>query len=530
MLAFAVTIAASGPGYAGNAEHMCIVNISSGRFPNVEEDYPIGVGSRIIVFPDSPYPIIYEHPLDLRSFGARGRVWTLTDGGQLAPIQGPFPADTLYQRFIVETHSGRVIGVYELTWEEIVDRRDGSAGPPILYALDRADGSFVPLRIDGVDEIGGVFVATYVPRWRGTVMRGTGVRGEGGLFLLIDDKIERLGWLEKDLVLDISTIVDLPRHRALAIVMRDGQVVIRFDNGDKHSIEGLPLEDQPEGEIHGETNWIEEIVTESGLIAHTYKSLFYIPMNPSQDGYLPGDAALLAGPRNGDAHVYGRYRSEIGQYLVYDSTGSPMTGSEAVLFRLESESLVPIKGGTSAHIYARVPSIHPVASREQLLLNGDGSIYIYDGTGSLRRMPNSDPTEIGDFVHVYDLPTINLVVALTEYGLFRISEDNSLLPLSQAVRSTRSQGGLIVEMPSSDIAVIFTAHGVSALERSGIVTPIEGGDQVSAIARRWMNDWDIGYVPERGELVFFGEDDFYLLADRRVSGPDACMDRPATKH
>lgn len=520
ILAAAVYVAACVPSVAAGAEHMCVVNLSSGLFPNVEQDYPIGIGTRIAILPDSPYPVIYEAAVDRDTYDPRGRIWTLADSGQLASMPGPFPADAFEQELLVEAHSGRVIGIYHLTLKEVFDIHDGAELPTILYEYDRSDGSFTPLRLDGIDEIGSVFFATYIPRMRGSILRGT-----GGLFLIIDDKVERLDWLEEDVVRDLSTINDLPKHEALAFVTYDGEVVIRLDNGQVHRIDGLPIDGEPAGDIHGETSWIDEIVTTPGLIAQTHNSLFLIPMQPSGDGFLPGKAELLTGPRIEGSYVYGRFRTEVDQYLVYNSTSTSAAGDENALYRLEADGLVPIKGGTIANIGARVLFISAVQSRSQLFLAGNGSIFIHDGTQSLRRMPESDLSEIGDLAKVLDLPTVDLVVAFSEFGLFRITDDNRLLLISRDVRRERSQGGLIVEMPQSDIAVIISVQGVFALDRSGTVTPIEGGDRVRVGHTGWMSDWDAGLIPGRDELMFFAEDNIFLVVDRRISGEDACVDR-----
>jgi hypothetical protein len=89
------------------------------------------------------------------------------------------------------------------------------------------------------------------------------------------------------------------------------------------------------------------------------------------------------------------------------------------------------------------------------------------------------------------------------------------LPLPFDPRATPIQS--VGELPGSRLMIVITTNNIYALDGSFAATVVAGGDQLGAGARHR------GVIPTRNMMLVAGERTLYLLVDRRISGPEACV-------
>ena len=230
------------------------------------------VGVTNTLLPGLQKPVIYGIP---------SGVWTVSEDNAFGPFGGDFPTSWLFDQFVLEAASGRVLGTSNLRG---------------VYAFDRRSGQFrliVPIlhSYKSENETGIRFVQTIARIERlGLTLIGT----DKGVFELQGEKVQPLPGASAREIGPVVTIIDLPVHRGIVLA---GYHSARFRNDDGTmemlAYTGAGLFCGSEQITHAmESKQPGRIVLESqsgGAILCSGKSrLREIEMWSSPEGFVPG--------------------------------------------------------------------------------------------------------------------------------------------------------------------------------------------------------------------------------------------------
>lgn len=192
------------------APRFCVVPVRDGAPTDKDINQAWRMLTKVVMLPGVPRPVIYAMN--------RGGVWTIDENRAFVPFGGEFPSNFLWDRFLRDPGTGRVLGV------------NNALG---LFALDRGETQFKKLHAADGKPLKHPASASFIPRMKSFV-----VSDSNGLFLL-----NRAGELSALPVSDRMTlgvpsnVYDLPAFGGLLINASGTRpdalpyAVVRFDDG-----------------------------------------------------------------------------------------------------------------------------------------------------------------------------------------------------------------------------------------------------------------------------------------------------------
>lgn len=456
-------------------------------------------------FEGSKFPVFYD-------VGYRRAEWRLDEKGILVEVGGGFPDVAEYDQFAVDS-SGRVVG------------KTRASG---LFVQGPADGQFRPLRIDGLDKAGVVAGLAWVERLSGVLLAA-----ENGLFVMRGDAITPLETPDWKGAGGEVRLTELPAHKAVALATDDKRLFILAGDNSVHEFKDL---DPGTEELIGE---IRETGVPGRLLAAVGDRILLLSLTERAGVYIPGAAreiepvrdrhpsrldpeylfySILFALKSLEPSAYylpGEYHETVGQYLAFGERPGIFTPYPAALFRLGERGWVAVEGG-DRDLLGGDPKFIEIPSRRAVYVSSYKGLFRYDGIGAPTPVPGASRNEIGRFPGVFELPALDRVIVAGQ-GLFELTPDGELDPIPLPRDLNGARFFRIVDMPSSSAAIVFSSHGVFALDRKLRLTRLRGDQKVDTGAVNISR-----YLDARGELFFGAPNGYFLVLDERIAGSGAC--------
>jgi hypothetical protein len=192
------------------APRFCVVAVKDGTPTEKDINQAWRMLTKVVMLPGVPRPVIYAMN--------RGGVWTIDETRAFVPYGGEFPSNSLWDGFVRDPDTGRILGVSNFSG---------------VFALDRGETQFKKLYPIDDKVLKHPYSASFIPRMNGFV-----ISDSNGLFLL-----NRAGELSALPVSDRTTLgvpfkaYDLPAFGGL-LISASGRgetalpyAAVRFDDG-----------------------------------------------------------------------------------------------------------------------------------------------------------------------------------------------------------------------------------------------------------------------------------------------------------
>ncbi len=494
---FQALAAGLSPSAQAGEQSFCMVPVRASGGGEVRR----GEASYVLVHAGLQFPALY----DMRA------KWRLNDDREFMPVTTGFPKLMDHDRIVAEP-SGRVIG-----------KTDTST----LYVQDPADGQFHILSIEGLDRIGTVSDIAWAEHLGGIVVATL----ENGFYLLEDDSLIPIPGIDWKRTGGDVRLVELPAHRALALVTADNRLFFLSENDALHEARNLDLEsNHPIGEIR-------ELGAPGQLLVAAGDNLFLLSLTSRDGEVVPGDAIevdqvqsrfpsrtdplYLMSRLNPERkpvgrRLPGRYFESIGAYLAYGQRPGLIAPKKARLLRLGEKGWIPVQT-IGKPITDEVPDFFEAPSRQAVYISTYDGLYRYDGAGSAVRIQKSGRNEIFGNPAVFDLPAFGKTVVAGK-GLFELTANDELLPVSLPETFTDARFSSVFEMPAQGVAVAFSDRGVLTLDFAGNFSRVRGDDK--ADLRRSSGNYH--FIPNRNEILVDALNGYFIVFSERFSGSGAC--------
>lgn len=454
------------------------------------DNYPASMtlARTVIMLPGISKPILYPW------FEGR-HAWTVSQNNSFEVLEGPFPSSTLDDRFAIETETGRVVG----TREHGVYAFDEGIGQfkLIVPAYQRQRGDEV------VDPTAFYHIYTIVHIARlGLTLIGT----ENGVFQLIGESVRPLAGAGKHEVGPVTTIIDLPVHRAVMLAGGSGDMagggpgaMLRHDDGSVERLASISKGPVGSGDYIIKAS---ESRQPGRIIVRSAKTLIEVEMQPSRAGFSPvGTSTLMSSAGNLYLNELG---TKSGEYLILGRKVGwfGQRGFE----RLEADGLHTVPGEAVDPSGNENHRIQELTAPGLVLIEGHGHRYSYDGN-RVALLPAADPDRLGQFVIPADLPSVGKVLFETERGLFKLAAAGQI----EQLRLPFDYGNdgfakvTVSEFPAAHVGLIATKDNLYALSPSGVVQPIRGGNSDEYIKPF------AGEIPGRRVMLVQGKNSLHLI-------------------
>lgn len=232
------------------------------------DNYPASstLAHQVTMIPGVPKPVICP-------WFETDHAWTVSEDNAFEAMPGPFPGSSLYDKFVVEIGTGRVLGL-------------GYKG---VYAFDPGTGQFrliVPTATtrpgEAVNAADFQTVRTIVHVERlGLTLIGT----DHGVFQLLGDRVQPLAGAGKREVGTVMGIIDLPVHHALMLAGGNGAgAMIRHDDGSIEQLvtTGAELFRYPDYVITARESRLP-----GRIVVRAAQRLLEVEMRPNPAGFSP---------------------------------------------------------------------------------------------------------------------------------------------------------------------------------------------------------------------------------------------------
>ena len=195
---------------AQTAPRFCAVPVKDGTPTEKDINQAWRMLTKVVLLPGVPRPLIYA--------ANRGGAWTIDETRAFVPFGGEFPSNSLWDRFIRDPDTRRILGV------------SNAAG---LFALDPGETQFKKLTAADGKPLKHPTSASFIPRLKGFV-----ISDSNGLFLLNRaGELSALPVSDRFILGTPSKTYDLPAFGGLLINGSGNAAtalpfaVIRFDDG-----------------------------------------------------------------------------------------------------------------------------------------------------------------------------------------------------------------------------------------------------------------------------------------------------------
>lgn len=417
---------------------LCAVPVAAGGDPTVPR-LPLISGVEII--PDLPLPI-------LRSAGA---TYTIDERLRLVPYPHALPAS----RF-AEGAGGRVVGI--------------EAGRPMV--AEPGSRRFGPVALP--DAAGLVREALFVPRQARSILIGHGplLALDGARAVWLDPPRSTPSGPYPPVQDGVRQLVDLPAHAALAVVAEDGALWLRRDGGSWLPL-GAPPSALPDQrwtvhELTGPARLVVAVGPDLGVVethgtgaALRFDKLRWLPpgwRRGAASSPLPTPATIVL--------------------VRSDRDGSPRVE------RLDGDRFVPVPGGDLPGVAAA--DTGAVAARGWILFQTGRSrldnlgLHLFDGERVVA-IPDSDRRHVGLPGRLIDIPMLGMVLLTSQNGLFELAADKTLRRLPLPVRETGWRDPVVI--PLAEIGRVLVLHEGALFELTAdrAVRPVALPDAMRAI-------------------------------------------------
>ena len=421
----------------------------------------------------------------------RGGQWTIDANRRLVPYTGLFP-HTFFDRgqWVLEPWSSRVVAA--TTFRGISFLKPGAVG------FEEFDNGRK-----------GPFLGVYVlPRRRLTVVTSS-TRGP-----LIAGERELTPWLSAvemaaHNVHGIYSILDAPSLNAAIVLDLDGNVHVLTDDDQWFQVSTLSRDD------HG---IVFDAPGSKGALYVAGSSVLFVHRVDDSSGFHFQADTLRSTPAFGAGWVFPVAKLS-GQVLTF--AGGGLFDYHKRWRRLTPTGFEDIPGGDiglpnpETFPYGRIEDLSSIS---RTLIEGRDGLFLYDGE-KITPVVGAERRIIGKLPWVYDLPSIGHVIVVTTSGMFELTRDVALVPLSMPFPADGLPGPQIADWPESRVALVSTHIGLFTLDADLKATPIFGGDNVGFGGLNPAT----GVNPATGEMVLTGSRALFLAVDAQRSHDDTCQ-------
>lgn len=425
--------------------------------------------------------------------------YTITRGNRFEPFAGDFPRSGLWDQFVFETTSGRVLG--------------SNSHLGAIFAYDPGPGQFRPVAhapmwasmpfgyVPSATDFRFIKTIAHIPRL-GITLVGT----EKGVFELRGTAFHPLPGATADRIGSVATIVDLPVHKGVMFAGDLHNAWIRHDNG---SLDVLAVTVGLFGRTSQISGAIESRQPGRIVLIGTWH-LIEVAMRPTPFGFSPGTAWRIA---KGPPNRVNLLVSHSGELLLL---GRPGWMSPNGLERLQPNGLRAVPGDAVPDWGLESwngPSIRSIGIHNLVLIDVHDRWYAYDGN-RVSLIPGTKIDQIGKYRTPVGLKTIGKAILQAERGLFELREDGTLeaIPLPFPYDYWRVS---LSELPAAQVGLIATEDNLYTITRSGAIQPIAGGR-----ADRYFGQAFVGVIPQRNAMIVAGFTRYWLIFDRATAGAE----------
>jgi len=428
------------------------------------------------------------------------RAYTITRGNRFEPFSGDFPASWLFDDFVFETTTSRVLGSNSHLRAIFSYDPDSGQFRPIAHAPIQPRMLFGHVPSDTDFQF--IHTIAHIPRL-GITLIGT----EKGLFELRGTSFHPIPGASGSGVGAVATIVDLPVHKGIMFAGARHNAFIRHDTG---SIELLAMSIGWFGRSNQFTGAVESRQPGRVVLFGTWH-LIEIAMHRTPFGFSPGTAWRIAYGERSSRVSYKTTNS--GEFLLL---GRPGWIGPHGLERLSPSGFRAVPGDDVPSWGVQSwdgPSVRDIGIRDLVLIDVRGRWYAYDGN-RVTLIAGTNTNEIGKYRTPVGMKAIGKAILQAERGLFELKEDGSLeaIPLPFPYDYSRVS---LSELPSAQVGLIATENNLYTITRSGAIEPIKGSN-----ADRYFRHAFVGVIPQRNAMIVAGFTRYWLIFDRRTAGAE----------
>jgi len=149
---------------------------------------------------------------------------------------------------------------------------------------------------------------------------------------------------------------------------------------------------------------------------------------------------------------------------------------------------------------------------------------IFEETLAQKGMRNTaanpfEPTDQRGDSRTLHAPVSGHPLTYNRTGLFEMLPDGTKKPFSVPFDPVATPVLDAMEMPASHALILFTSVAAFAADAEGNVKELQSGTKLASVRLPQAR----GVIPGRNEMLVLGRDALYLIIDKRLAGPRACL-------